>query len=261
MPSAEEQFGLTCKRFLNSWTVITSFRQVANAGLPVAQEVIALEHAQVVEAMTLDPEYDRIFINKNEFLDAGGAKWLREGMTKQAIENAQAPIDAASLVFAHSVVDDSAWSYCEVTALAAPEDWEPYVENKKLDLKQIREQKYEDLLREAVKRRLEQLRNESLLQKADLLHMICKPPAKFAPINNYAYDRKRLQRIDENRHQIVHGNRLGGAVPTIEADLEYIGKTANYFMSLVNQRYGIRLDPMIMFNLRKPPPGARKDDA
>jgi hypothetical protein len=252
MSPAEEQFSLTFKRFLKSWTVINSFRQVAHAGLPLAEKMTALMYSQFVQRVTANPEYDRIFIKKQKFLDDGGAKWLLEGMTKQAIVNARASVDAASLIFAHSILDDSAWSYCEVTALAQPEDWEPYIENKKVEFKLVKERKYEDLLKEAVEKRLKQLRNESLLEKADMLHKVCKPPANFAPLNNYAYDRDRLEILDEARHRVVHGDSLGETLPNIESDLEYIGKTVNYFMGLVNERYGIQIDPLILINPREP---------
>lgn len=253
MTPAEEKFALTYKRFLKSWTVINSFREVAQAGLPWAEKVTSLRYSQYVESITTDPEYDRIFVGKQKFLDGGGAKWLHDGMTKQAIVNARASVDAASLIFAHSVIDDSAWSYCLVTALAQPEDWEPHIENKKVDFKLVKERKYEDLLKEAVERRLRQLRNDSLLEKADMLHRVCQPPANFAPLNNYAYDRERLERIDEARHRVVHGDSLGETLPNVESDLEYIGKTVNYFMGLVNEHCGLQIDPMIVFNLPRPP--------
>jgi hypothetical protein len=90
--------------------------------------------------------------------------------------------------------------------------------------------------------KLERLEWESVLNKVDLLFQLCKPLKDYAPMNNYKFDRERLSKIDDARHGIIHRNAMAQPLANSDADLEYISKTANLLMRLVNQRYGIQLN-------------------
>ena len=51
---------------------------------------------------------------------------------------AQIGVDAASIVFAHSVLDAAALDYCRVTALVAPGDWESVIDQRQVKLSDLR---------------------------------------------------------------------------------------------------------------------------
>jgi hypothetical protein len=104
-----------------------------------------------------------------------------------------------------------------------------------------------------IQEKLEHLERGSLLNKVDLLFQLCKPPKDDVLINNYVYDRERLQKIDDARHSVIHRNSMGLPIPDIDGDLDFISRTANYLMALVNHKYGVRLDVAKVFNLRIPP--------
>jgi hypothetical protein len=101
-----------------------------------------------------------------------------------------------------------------------------------------------------------QLERESLLTKADLLFARCKPEAKWSPMNNYEYDRKRLEYLDDFRHNIIHGDGLGMELKNADDEVDYLMRTALYFMGLVNLRYGFKMAPAYIFQamaeFRKP---------
>ena len=130
-------------------------------------------------------------------------------ITRRTIADAQASIDAASIVFTHSVVDATALDYCRVTALVAPRDWESSVDQRQVKLTDFRGKDYDQVLRQKLDEFFEQLERESLLKKTDLLFAKCQPPKDWAPIGHYQFDRERLQKLDEVRHEIVHGSALG----------------------------------------------------
>lgn len=46
---------------------------------------------------------------------------------------------------------------------------------------------------------------------------------------------------------------MGKHIAKIEDDLDFLFKTANYLLALVNQRYGVQLNPVTMFGLEAPP--------
>jgi hypothetical protein len=237
---------------MKNWTVITSLRQATDVGLPYAEKALAGEHAEFVERVAFDPEYKKIFVNidgSDTPLSEKAQDLIRTAMTQGAITNARAAVDAASLVFAQSILDDCAWSYCKVCALASPDDWDPLIREKKIDFGALREKNLDTIREELIQAKLNQLERKSLLTKVDLLFPLCPPPKDFAPIENYAFDRDRLERIDGDRHRIIHSNGFGEVLTNVEEDLEFVSKTANYLMGLVNQKYGIQLHPLKMFGL------------
>lgn len=256
MPTAEDVFSETYGRFIKNWAFITSLRQVAEVALPTAEEALAAIHADFVERASIDPQYKKIIVN----LDGTEAAWgdevkklLGAGMTQNAIANATTAINAASLVFAESVLDDCVWSFLKVCSLVSPADWEQFIANRKVSFASFCGKTREAVRAEMIEEKLTQIERDSLLGKIDLLFQLCTPPKGFAPIRNYVYDRDRLAKIDDARHGIVHRDGLGKPVAGIDDDLDFISKTANYLLGIVNQKYGVQLNVMRVFNLRIPP--------
>jgi hypothetical protein len=222
---------------------------------PIVSEALAAVHGQFIEQIAADPEYKKIIVK----LDGSEGTWDQEikaffqsGMTDNAVTNARIAIDGASLVFAQSILDDCAWSYLKVCALAAPADWEGVLKDKKIAFSAVGKPP-EDLRQALIDEKLQDLEWESLLKKIDLLFQLCTPPRDFSPINNYEFDRGRLKQIDDERHAIIHRDGMGQPIPQIDGKLEYISKTANFLMGLVNNKYGVQLNVIKVMNLPIPP--------
>jgi hypothetical protein len=261
MPTAEELFTDTFRRFMANWNVIISLRQVASAVLPVAEPIVAEQHRDFLAAFAQDPRSEKIFVNRDGShspLNSEVQAIIREGMTNTALTQANAAIDAASIVFAQSILDDCAMAYCKVCSLAKPDDWEQQLDKRKVDFSQLREKPYEAVRQELIEFRLAQLERESLMAKVDLLFTLCQPSREFDPIGNYAYDRERLLTIDAQRHRIIHQNGFGEHWADVDSDLEFISRTANYLMALVNHRYGVRISEFRLAGTMVPPPGVKE---
>ncbi len=256
MAEAEDLFSEIYKRFLKNWSVIDSLRQFVEIQRQIAEVALAELHLNVVDRMMTDPAYKGIFVNvdgSDKPMDEDTKRVLQTAMTDLTITNAQTAIDAACLVFAHSVLDDCALSYCKVCALAAPKDWEIFIDSKTIKFEALREANFDVLRQQLIDAKLLEIERKSLLTKVDLLFRLCQPPTGFDPIGNYAFDRGRLEQIDEARHRVIHGDAFGNSFTNVETDLTYISKTANYLMALVNQKYGLRLDMRFLFGLKVVP--------
>lgn len=251
---AQEMFTDTHSRYTKNWTVIISLRQFRDAALNAAAEQLAEQHAAFVGSMNTNPRYRGIFTNPEQPIGEEILRTIQTQMTEGVVLNAHAAIDAASIIMAQSILDDCAWSYLKVCAMIAPEDWRTQIDARKIDLKAVREQKYEDLRDGLIEARLEQIGRESVLVKIDLLFALCRPPTDYAPMNNYAYDRDRLERIDKTRHTIIHENGFTTPLDMIEEDLEFISKTAWFVMGLANQKYDLRLEMRRFLHLQTPTP-------
>jgi hypothetical protein len=245
----ERLFNDVMARCYDRFRFVLSFRITAKANMEAAKEKIQADKVTYVANMLTDPEFEKIFIDKEKFFEVNPPDKIIEEMTTQTVAEMELMMNAASLVFVHSVLDAAALDFCRVTAMAAPKDWESVVEKKGISLAEAKAAPYDQLLEQKVKDFFVQLERESLLAKADLLLARCKPPAKWSPMNNYEYDKNRLEYLDQFRHNIIHGDGMGMELKNSDDEIDYLMKTAHYFMGLVNLRYGFRLAPLYMFQV------------
>lgn len=243
MDEAEKLFNQVWRGFANRQAFVLSFRIASAAGLDAARAKIRAEKVRFVAELMAGGEYDKLLIDKAAFFKEMPPEKLIEGMTEQTIRQAQIAVDAASIVFAHSFVDGAVFDCCRVTALVDPKDWEVVLDQRQVKLSEMRDAKYEDVLKRKLDEHLEQLGRESLLKKADLLFVKCKPPDKWSPMHDYEYDRKRLERLDNYRHSVIHGAELGRGIGNADAEVDYLMRTGLFFTGLLNLRYGLKVDP------------------
>jgi hypothetical protein len=250
MPTAEEVLSETYASFMRSWGIIGSLRQVTEVALPVATEQLLHQNGVLVEAMSKDADYKKIIVSIDGYDKEWSAdikKFFQTGLTTTSIENFTNAIDAASIVFAQSVLDDCALSLLRVCALASPADWEQFVKDRKVDFNSVKEKSSDTIREELVNAKIDQLGMESLKKKIDILFALTKPEPDFDPVNNYKYDVDQLERIDKLRQAVIHHGGIGKAFTGVEGDLQYIKKTVSFLIALVNKKYGVRIDPKALF--------------
>jgi len=254
MPTAEELFTETFRRFNNNWNVISAIRQFLTVTGSIAPLAMQEYHAGQMEVLSANPDFRKIFGDVDKPMNTELANLLQNQVTQLVLSSASAAINAASLVFAQSIVDDAAWSYLEVCAIVDPAAWEGQIDDRKVSFKDLKAKSHEDVRAELIEARLQQISRESLLTKIDLLFKLCPPPNDFAPLKNYVYDRSRLEKIDNQRHNMIHENGFGTPLPTLEEDLGYLNKTAWFLMGLVNKKYCLMIGMRQYFNLQPASP-------
>ena len=254
MPTAEELFTETFRRFNNNWNVIRAIRRFLAVTGSIAPLAMQEYHAGQMEMLSANPDFRKIFGEVDKPMSPELMNLLQTQVTQLVLSSASAAIDAASLVFAQSIVDDAAWSYLKVCAMVDPAAWEGQIDDRKVGVKDLKAKSYENIRAELIEARLKQIGRESLVTKIDLLFKLCPPPKDFAPLNNYTYDRSRIEKIDGQRHNMIHENGFGTPLPTLEEDLEYLNKTAWFLMGLVNKKHGLMLSMRQYFNLQTATP-------
>lgn len=245
MTKAEELFNQAYVRNMKLWSSITTFR---DSLLGVSDAVLKRQQEQVVkmyDSLAYDPAYRKLLVNPKGFADkVDKVKFVAttaDAFLKGTIDS----LDAATVVFVHSVVDAAAFDYCRVTAVAAPADWEQDLKSTQIPLSDIANSSYEELLRRKLDDHLQKLERESLRTKIDRLSARCQPPPKWSPMNNYEFDSEIVKRLDDQRIEIVHGAALGRPLkvyPVSHDALWYLQRTTMYFAGLVNLKYGLQID-------------------
>jgi hypothetical protein len=249
-------------RTMSAWNAVHTFRWMGQLGLPHATTQAAWQHERTSQHFASADEYARMFTDadgnpadRQNLVDLGFFQNVAKGMTEQAVTTFQSALDAASLIFAHSVLDSAAFDWCQVCALVQPEDFRPYVDKKMVTLSEVQEAgSFSDILHTVINRHLQTLERDSLITKLDFLFALCRPPRDFVGIDKYRYDRDRIIALDNLRHNYVHRGTLGSRLPQGDDDVWFLWKTTYFLLSLVNHRYGIRLDLNMVAALMKETP-------
>jgi len=162
---------------------------------------------------------------------------------KEIFKSSYASIDAAVLVFYHSILDAAALDYCRVTALHAPQDWEKDLNNTQVLLVEAKSKTYDQLLQDKLHQRLKQLERESPLDKV----IACLLDASAMVSDERLFlDLNQIKQFDDQRHAIVHGDALGKSLsiyPASDEKFSDLQQTGMYFMGLINFRYKLRIKP------------------
>jgi hypothetical protein len=247
MEKAEQLASELFFRSLSAWNRVYKFRYMAQLGLPHATAITDREHHQWAHEFAYSEEYAKIFrVDRAELIEKGYFEGFAATLTDQAVATYEASLDAACLIFAHSLLDSTVLEWCRVCSLARPADFLPQIGQKRVAIADMEKAPWPELLQRAVADHFDILARESLVRKLDLLFSLCQPPADFEGIVDYRYDRNRIIALDALRHRYVHGDDLSLRLPSGDDDIVYLQKTSMFLMSLVHQRYGIRIDPGAM---------------
>lgn len=248
MATAEELFTKTFGSVTSRFTAILSLRKIAGLGIPAVTPALYEEWMGFAVDLFHAPENDKFFHDKDAALkELGGVDNLGQQLVENEILTFRAAIDAASLVFAHSIVDGAVLDYLRVTYAHSKDPWIPFVENKNIKISELAQKDNDALIAEKIEALLDELDRQSLLVKSDRLFQICRPEADFRHILDFRFDRNRLEQLDELRHEVVHGSGVVGTLPNGDDDITFLWNTANYYMSLVNMRFDTKIDPMAAF--------------
>jgi hypothetical protein len=77
--------------------------------------------------------------------------------------------------------------------------------------------------------------------------------ATVSQVYSYQFDSERLKQIDKCRQDIVHGDMLGDEIPQIDETRQYLFDTWMYFFLMMNETFGLRVDPSALASAGKTP--------
>jgi len=243
MDEATRLFNKVFFALTGTWADTFSFRRIVLGGLPEAQRRLLEQNAHWFGQFVNDPANDAVFRDKAKYLETvGGVAAVADSLTKQQIQAYGGSVDAASIVFMHSALDGALHDLCRATALIAPQEWQPFVDGQEERLGVLRERGYEAVAWERVSAFVDALSHESLVKKTDRLFQVCRPDRAYSRAG-YQFNRDRLVQLDDIRHNIVHRDRPRVPIQDVEAGIEFMHETGLFFFGMVNNRYGLRLDP------------------
>jgi hypothetical protein len=237
--------------FGTTWKLLTklmSFRKIVSSGLPFGAE----QHEKVTREQL--KKYSKIGEYNHWFKDGYSWDYFFQKIDSdpdyfryKKIESNQRIVDAACIVFAHGILDDSVNGYLKVTSIALPSLWDSYLENKKVELKNIREMTYDKIREENLKRLFDkEIEQLSFPKKLELLHEISKVKEGETFLdNNFAFEKKRLWIFHEIKNKIVHGVDWDSHSFDFNTENDYWFVLNAYLASLVCEKTGIKISTKV----------------
>ena len=156
-----------------------------------------------------------------------------------AIRHSKRRIDAATVIFIHSLLDATIYSLCKISHAIKPNDWLSFVKDRSLKIADVLTDGQDKAIQAITEKFLVSLEREPIVKRSDILHAICKPASNSNYASHFKCSRSALEAFDNLRHDIVHGQQSGKEIFPVEQELNFGLKAGVYFSSMVRHTYGL----------------------
>jgi hypothetical protein len=223
-------------KLTTDWERILTFHRMGMLGLETATAKVHASNVQFVQQL-VSGDFNHLLKNPDAFVREGHDSTLIKAMTEGAVGNFEESLDAAALVFAHSILDSAVHDCLWISAFSAPRDGMEFVGKRSIPLSELETKSPAEHLKAAVSSELDRLERESLLKKVDRLFQLCKPKKQTYLTNGFRFDRDRLQRLDALRHAIVHAPGMRRQFAELADDLEFLRKSGLHLLVMLSETY------------------------
>jgi hypothetical protein len=240
----EDDFTDLLGGFMRRWAFVRAMMVSIQHGLYGASQSLSETYSDVIPEFfaryRLLPE-----LTPETFETSGIGEQISSTLVNMTITQALAGAEAASLIFAHTILDDLATSILDFLAAAAPDQWEEEVKDKKIALKDIKGRSFSDLQEQLLRDYVIQLsEDKSLPKRIGLVFKKAKASRKL--INEFSYDESRMEQLDALRHSFIHKDALGRRIPSIDVDLQFMYRSGMAMLVAVSQHFSIQANPLRM---------------
>jgi hypothetical protein len=236
LASAAAQLSETYVKCVRNFITIRALRTLAAKGLDTLPDHLRSTSKTVVETVLGRTDFELAPETVKALTDESAWMFTWEAVTA---------LNAASLVFAHSILDDAVTTYCRISASVDPDAWERYISERKISLAEVKESgTFENCRSLLIKRYVVDLEGKSLRRRLDVLNALCQPPPERRANQTswYKYDPEQISALDQRRQDVIHRVNLRETASNIEADLEYLSQTCIYAGNLIIVKYNIPFD-------------------
>jgi hypothetical protein len=215
--------------FLFGTQTVSSFQSVAQLGLGHAH--VAMMKRSIEFAALDKPTKEQ----KKDYK-------LVRGMEKIQVDHAKAAVDAAGIIYTHAILDAVIYKLCGISMLIDSNAWIPFIQEKKVSFSHLQlNSDLRSIQQKLLETYLTQLERESLLSKCDMLFKVVKQKNTRGIMKDFKYSRKRLESIDNLRHDLVHKLKFSGKLRQANAKIDYLQNTGEFFMKLLAKHYGVSM--------------------
>lgn len=222
------------------WSRILTFHQMGTIGQDSARDAIYRNNLHFIRHQLLQGEHRQLLKDPEAFARDGLAEQAPRLMTDHAVTTYRQTLDAASLVFTHSILDAAMLDCLRICALLAPSEWLVTLKDKKVGIAEAASRPFAELLGEAISTELTRLERQSLIAKIDRLFQLCKPNKQSFLTNGFRFNRDRLLKLDELRHEVVHVPGKPQPFVSLHQDLGFMQNCGMHIFAMLNERFSLQ---------------------
>jgi hypothetical protein len=225
------------KAFAELPALTTNYRHIQKA-LQGSSPKIVFDGVADYARLANNPAFREYFSAKE--MESGAYKSRVAGVIRSQLENALRRTAAASLVFAHSVFEDCVSILLRITCEACPDDWQPLVASKKIEISQVLTKSKGDILLQLVQEHLRSLEHQSLATKLNTFFKVVRPPKNKRRFPNFTYSPHRIEEIDQTRHTVTHNDSLAYDPIRLDDDIQYLTTSLIWLGTMLIDKYHLR---------------------
>jgi hypothetical protein len=226
-------------RSMAAWRTVFAFLVFVRAGKEKTSQTLLETALSAAEA------HSRPGQATSPALSPEVARAFAADMAHNMIENALAAVNAAAVVFAHTVIDSAVNDLLSVAAKARPEEWADLVAEEKftVTLRQIDRANLPTLMTERISLYLKRLANQSMPNRVQALNDCCRKCSPAVPsLPGYKFDIERIEEVDRLRRDIVHGGGLASKIHDTAELVSFMWKSNFFLITLVQSSSGLKFD-------------------
>lgn len=241
---AEARTSRLCWSYINRFMEISAFREFCKVSFQFSESVHKDIELSTANALFYSDVYDEYFNDKETVLRTiGTPESMAQAFYKQKYKRVKDSIDAASLVFAHAIIDGLIHELCSITSRILSDKWASKLTKKKVEFEELQMSSPDNIRNRLIDEYIDSLERESLLKKYDIFLSVCNPPNNHQLTNGVKLDRSRLDKLDRLRHDAAHGNRISSFLPCGDDDIIFLRDMCTLLVSNVCENCNIKINP------------------
>jgi hypothetical protein len=248
--TAEWRWATAFGRFFLNFINLEAFYSTTVRSLDSNKTQIEKDWRDGLKKAANDPAYAELKKENPLFVNTDIGEKFANAMGSRSVRLSKQTVDAAALVFAHTLLDVALSDACWISFAAKPQDWYRFTENRKMEIGKLRAQTLDENLKRVASEMIEQLERESMVKRLERIHEICVPQLKDKAQATRWIKFDRLERFDQLRHRIIHDARFTRSINTIENDVYFAKQAGLSVFMLLHQVYKFKLGKGNVNNIR-----------
>jgi len=229
-------------RFNVQWGDIWSFREAALGGIPTQESKFRQKMNGLVHRMRPGGDLQHSLVDAESFFKSGADRAYVEKSVTASLRGAQAAVNAASIVFGHSILESVMHSSLKIICILDRGEFINRIGKTRVSIAEALSDNLVGIVDQKIRSELKDLERKGLVTKSDFLHDVCKPEHPYDGLG-YKFDRQRLRDLDDLRHRIVHGPSTDVQYD-VRSHLDYLNLSCMYFIYMLHLKYMLKIIPI-----------------
>jgi hypothetical protein len=221
----EERLSTAFGRFFLHVNNLQVFYATTSDSLDVGKNHVEQKVLKISKEEFSKPEAQQLFGKDNPVLqDKALFTFMVQAFARRSVRLSRQIAGSATIVFAHTVLDELLSECCLISFQASSSDWYPFVARRTVELGDLQGETPKTLWDEKAQTYVCQLSRESMVKRLNLLNQVCMPKVskELRPQITGLMNMKKLEMFDGLRQRIIHDKPFAQKIAEIQEELVFV---------------------------------------